>query len=270
MTALPGLTPTGLLVERVRNELARRAFRSFLAFRGDRPINASVVIALTHLAGSKNALSDYFSSLTREGSLADERVRAALGDSQNEAFAVGSDSLNFLQSRVRSLRPSVVLELGSGHSTVALAGAMEDLYQEDERIRVFSIDENLEWLETTRSLLRSADLGSRVKLAYCPLNEQAVGRHGSRCYDLSDEFLADFLDGRPDLVLIDGPSGGGNARLATLPRLAPHLASPCTVFLDDAFRTDEVRVISMWRNLTNLELRGVYPLGHGVLEGRLT
>jgi predicted O-methyltransferase YrrM len=237
--------------------------------RGHRTINTSLVIALTHLAGSKNALSDYFSSLPSEEAIEDDRVRLALRGSNNDAFAVGARSLNFLQNRVLELRPSAVLELGSGHSTVVLARAMKDLYSEDGRVRIFSIDENGDWLDFTRSLLRSADLEDRVKLAQCSLREQTIGSHVSLCYDLHDDFLGDFLTESPDFVLIDGPSGGGNARLATLPRVLPYLASPSTVFLDDAFRTDEVRVISMWQALTDIEFQGVHPLGHGVLEARL-
>ena len=259
-----------LLVERVRNEVARRAFQAMLVVGGDRPVSASAVGVLTRIAGSANALSDWFGGRpVARTELANSRVRAALGFWPNASFAIGADALNFLDAGVRRMRPDAVLEFGSGHSTVLLAAAMADLHGSDGSPHLFSIDESEEYLDMTERLLAKAGLTRRVKLAHRPLREQTIGGRLSRCYELDDDFLDGFLEARPDLVLIDGPSGGGEARLGTLPLVSHRLARPCTFFLDDALRTDEVQVASRWRDVPGITLHGVYPVGSGLLEGSL-
>jgi hypothetical protein len=179
------------------------------------------------------------------------------------------DALNFLEGAVRRLRPSAVLEFGSGHSTVVIAAAMAELHGEEGAPNVFSIDESEEWLETTRRLLADAGVDQRVKLAHRPLREQTVGGSRTVSYALDEPFLQEFLEARPDLVVVDGPSGGGLARLPTVPVVAHRLARPSTFFLDDAFRTDEIRIASIWRTEFGAQLRRVHLRGHGVLEGRV-
>jgi len=259
-----------LLVERIRNEVARRLLECAFVVAADRPVPAVAIVALSHVAGSRNALSDWF--LARPPDLepiVNTRAAETLRGSGNEGFAIGADSLNFLDRTIRRLRPRAVLEFGSGQSTVVLAAALADLHGETGPAHLFSIDESPEWLEETRNLLARAGLSGRVKLAHLQLRDWLLDGHESRCYDLSDEFLDTFLDARPELVLIDGPSGGGYARLATLPLVAPRLSRPCTFLLDDALRTDEVRVAAAWRDLPGVKLRGIHPTGHGLLEGRL-
>jgi hypothetical protein len=86
---------------------------------------------------------------------------------------------------------------------------------------------------------------------------------------IDDAFLRGFLQTAPDLLLVDGPSGGGTARFGTLPRVLGHTSVPCTFFLDDALREDEIHIASLWRRLAGVELAAVHVVGHGLLEGRL-
>lgn len=257
-------------LERGRNELARRVLAGVLALRGQRPIPSGLVETLTRISASRNTLSDWFLSRPEPVlELSNASARTALRYAADSPWAMAPDSLNFLWAIVRRIRPNAVLEFGGGHSTVVIAAAMAEVHGKDGPAHVWSIDESAEWLETTRGLLARAGVDGRVKLAHTPLREQTFAGGTSLSYALDESFLADFLDSRPDLVLIDGPSGGGLARLPTLPLVADRLARPCTFFLDDAFRTDETQIAAIWRSEYGVILRGVHPRGHGVLEGVL-
>jgi hypothetical protein len=229
------------------------------------------VVWLSRLASSPDTLEYWQRARSRgcRAALANGQVGTLLADVDRDDYALGTEGLNFLDAQVGVMRPRAVLELGSGASTVVLAASMAALYGQQGLPRVFSIDEQPEYLERTRRLLDRAGLAPFVRLAHRPLRDQSILGRATRCYDLRDDFLRSFLTTPPDLVLIDGPSGGGDVRYGTLPALLPHVRRPCRFFLDDALRADEIRVVSRWRDLPGLELRGVHLVGHGVLEGAL-
>ncbi|MGH2934166.1 MAG: class I SAM-dependent methyltransferase [Gaiellaceae bacterium] len=185
-----------------------------------------------------------------------------------DTYIVNNATLEFLVRRLAQSRPQALLEFGSGRSTVAFAALMADLHA-DTRARVFSIDEDARYLEQTRKRLEDAGLSDRVRLAHRPVCNQTVMGERTRCYDLSDEFLAEFLELPVEVIFVDGPSGGGNVRLATLPSVIDRVQRPCVVFLDDALRDDEIAVAQRWARIPGVRLRGVHVIGAGLLEGQL-
>jgi hypothetical protein len=137
------------------------------------------------------------------------------------------------------------------------------------RPRVFSVEESDIYMEATGRMLDNAGLSRCVRLARQPLRKRVICGRPTTCYDLEEAFLRSFLDLEPEVVVVDGPSGGGPARFGTLPLILDHLASPCTFFLDDALREAEIRVAGLWRELPQFELSEIHLVGHGLLEGRI-
>lgn len=193
-------------------------------------------------------------------------VRQLVLESQSNAYCLGTAGLNFIDAWVRKVRPDAILEFGSGVSTVVLTACMTELHG-DGVARVFSIDESEPYLHETEKMLTMAGLRDCVRLAHRPVRQRSVCGHLAPCYDLDDHFLRTFIDRSPEFVLVDGPSGGGLARLGTVPLAVDHLAQRCSLLLDDALRDDEIRVASIWAKIPGVRLGRIHLVGHGILDG---
>ena len=258
--------------KRTRDEAAKRLLSLATSVPGR---NASLSFLelswLARIASSRDALSDW--QLARpqptRSTLKFHSVREVVRQAERNSYTIGTAALDFLDSRVAQLRPRAVLEFGSGVSTVVLAARVASIYGED-RLRVFSIDESDTYLHETWQMLDAAGLAASACLAHRRVRDQVVCGRRTQCYDLDPDFLTAFLPTAPDFLLIDGPSGGGNRRYGTLPLVLGHVGRPCTFFLDDALRGNEIAVASLWQELTGVELACAHLVGHGLLEGRLT
>jgi hypothetical protein len=131
------------------------------------------------------------------------------------------------------------------------------------------VDESESYLHETHQMLERAGLERCARLAHREVHQQVICGHTTACYAIDDEFLRRFLKEVPDLLLVDGPSGGGTVRFGTLPLVLGHTSVPCTFFLDDALREEEIRVASLWRKSIGVEFAAVHVVGHGLLEGRV-
>jgi predicted O-methyltransferase YrrM len=143
-------------------------------------------------------------------------------------------------------RPRVVLELGSGTSSVWIAYALEKIGG-----RLISIDHEHEFAERTRRLLTAHGLDAVAEVRDAPLRPVTVEGADFSWYDV--DTLADVGD--VDLMLVDGPPGGVGplARYPALHLLGHKLASTAVVVLDDANRPDEQGVLARW----SAEIAGV-------------
>jgi predicted O-methyltransferase YrrM len=140
-------------------------------------------------------------------------------------WAASPDLLLTISQLVKENKPKLVVELGSGVSTlvVAKSGAK----------KVISFDGAAEYAEQSRNLLKQHGVrGVEVRLA--PLMPY---RGGANWYDPSK-----FKDLKKiDLLIVDGPQGGDNsdARYPALEVLLNKLSDKAIIVLDDVNRTGE-------------------------------
>jgi hypothetical protein len=257
--------------KRARDEAAKRLLSLATSVRGRNACVSFLELSwLSRIASSRDALSDWqlARSQPAPSTLKFQRVREVVRQAERNSYTIGTAALEFLDSRVAQLRPRAILEFGSGVSTVVLAARVASIYGGD-RLRIFSIDESDTYLHETWQMLNAAGLAESAGLAHRRVRDQVVFGRRTQCYDLDPDFLTAFLQTTPDFLLIDGPSGGGNRRYGTLPLVLGHVGRPCTFFLDDALRGDEIAVASAWQELTGVELGCAHVIGHGLLEGRL-
>jgi hypothetical protein len=226
------------------------------------------VLRLRRAARCRDALvPDYAALSSRPDQLGNPELAALVANVEFDAWSLTPRTIDLLERLLRARRPAIVLEFGSGVSTVCTAYVLRALGG-PPGVRIYSIDESPEFLERTRALLDAAGLGPLVAAAARPLVEQEIGGSRTSCYDLPPDFLGEFLGGaRPDFVLVDGPSGGGEVRFGTLPLVAPFLAEGATFLLDDARRDGELRVAARWRALDGVRVEGVYAREKGLLVG---
>ena len=141
------------------------------------------------------------------------------------SWAASPDLLLTIADLVRTRKPRLVVELGSGVSTLILAKAGAR--------KVISIDNSTEFAQKTRDMLKAHKVrGVEVRVA--PLKAHASGVDW---YDTAK--LKDLK--KIDMLIIDGPPGSKNpdARKPALKELLAKLSPNVVVVIDDVNRTGE-------------------------------
>lgn len=155
-------------------------------------------------------------------------------------WSAAPDFLGILIEHCLVSRPGVVIECGSGVSTLVLARCC----QINGVGRVFSLEHSREYADAARARLGAFGLSAHAGVIHAPLVEYVIGSGRSSWYR---------LDGLPttgvDLLVIDGPPGilQPRSRYPALHLLERRLAARCAVFLDDAQREDEKAILGLWR-----------------------
>lgn len=165
-------------------------------------------------------------------------------------WAMDASALLQLVALVDEQHPDVVLELGSGTSTVWIAYALQAI----GRGRVVSIDHDAKFADVTREFLRLHGLEAYAQVREAPLTQVKVETTEYTWYEA--EVFAD-LD-QIDLLVVDGPPAttGHLARFPALPVLASRLSMGAMIILDDANREEEQLVLKRWSSeLPSLRLR---------------
>ncbi len=143
------------------------------------------------------------------------------------SWAASPDLLLTLTRIVRKNRPKLIVELGSGISTLVMAKAAVG------RVKIVSIDHSEEFAAKTRELLKEHGVRN-VEIRVAPLKPHASG---VEWYDLA--LLKNLKN--IDLLVIDGPPGSKNpkARQPALKEFQDKLSVKAVVVIDDVNRTGE-------------------------------
>jgi predicted O-methyltransferase YrrM len=137
-------------------------------------------------------------------------------------------------------KPEVVVEAGSGATTLVLAYCLE----RNGRGKIWSLDHDAGYAQRTRDLLEAHGLGHRATVSHAPLSDVDIRGESWPWYDRGS-----LETGKPiDLLIVDGPPGKDHplARYPALPLLRSSLAAGATVVLDDADRDDETAIAARW------------------------
>lgn len=135
-----------------------------------------------------------------------------------------------------------ILECGSGLTTLIMG-----LLTRDRGIELFSLEHHPDWHAKMTATLQRYGL-DHVHVLHAPLRD--FGEYDWYHVDKS---------GIPcgiELVVCDGPPGNiKGSRYGLIPEMDAHLASSCTILLDDANRSNERRVMENWRSLHGFDYR---------------
>ncbi|ABA87884.1 hypothetical protein Pcar_0625 [Syntrophotalea carbinolica DSM 2380] len=183
-------------------------------------------------------------------------------------WAGSPDFLWHLARHARRCSPRVVVECGSGVSTVVLARCM----QLNGEGHVYSMDHDPVFAEKTRREIIAQGLEGWATVLDAPL----------QAYDLSGDSWLWYASGvlpqdiGIDMLVVDGPpdTTGDLARYPAGPILLPRLNRDGTVFMDDYARSGESAVARRWRQewpdfqFTDLKAeKGLLHMARTVPEG---
>jgi predicted O-methyltransferase YrrM len=155
-------------------------------------------------------------------------------------YAASPDFLQVLVTLILQRRPSFVLELGSGSSTIVIARALS-LCGGGKAV---SLDHDARYAISTRALVASYGLQDFAVVLHAPLSEHDIRGSVYRWYSLRD-----LPNERFDILVVDGPPEATQsmARYPALPCLNGILADKSVILVDDATRPDELEMLQRWR-----------------------
>lgn len=155
-------------------------------------------------------------------------------------WSAAPDLLALLVDHAFEERPTVIVECGSGISTVILAACC----RRHGHGHVHSLESVGLYAARTRAELARTGLGDHATVLHAPLAPVPAGDGVIHWYAIDA-----LPPGAIDLLLVDGPPGFIQrlSRLPALPRLASRLAPGAAIILDDADRPDERAIAARWR-----------------------
>lgn len=177
------------------------------------------------------------------------------------------DFLLRLHSWILKNQPKLVVETGSGASTLVIADAL----RQNGKGKLISLEHLQEYADKTQETLADEALTPWVELrvgALKPWKEEHLNpkdaEKPSRWYPLNLEGIENI-----DLLVVDGPPGNTclYARYPALPAFFERLAPTAEVWMDDANRQEEKEISEEWAKRYGFELEFV-PLEKGM--SRLT
>lgn len=152
-----------------------------------------------------------------------------------------------LAREVVERRPSVIVELGPGASTVIVELAAR---QQDPSPRIFSFEHDEKYVLEMEEVTRGLDL-SHVTVIHAPLRECG----GTPWYDRAafERLPGDAID----MLIVDGPPDpkGKGTRRHAYPQLRDRLSERAVIFVDDTGRLSERDMVDEWLEDPRLRLK---------------
>jgi predicted O-methyltransferase YrrM len=157
-------------------------------------------------------------------------------------WVASPDLLLYLHEQVKDLEPTLILECGSGLSTVIMAYALKS----NGRGRLVSLEHLQEYVDRTNSLLSEHGLSEWAEVRHAPIEDVKIDTELWPWYALNA-----VPDGPIDVLLVDGPPGtlGPMSRFPAVPLLRRQLSNRALILLDDYARADEHDVADRWLEL---------------------
>ncbi len=178
---------------------------------------------------------------------------------QLRRFALCPDTANLYMYYITKHRPSVVVELGSGASTVISGLTLK----KNRKGKVIALDDSEYWVKKTDAMLKLQGVDKVAEARYAPqvpIEFQGLAR---RFYDLS---ILEDID-RIDMLLVDGPHDGDDSlsRLPGLHLLADKLSNDAIIFADDTVRPNWNAAVKQWAEKNGFSAWEPFPNESGLI-----
>ncbi|MFN8771074.1 MAG: class I SAM-dependent methyltransferase [Neisseriaceae bacterium] len=156
-------------------------------------------------------------------------------------YTISEDFASILIDEILTNQPKVIVEAGSGVSTILSAYCIEkNCYG-----KVYSLEHIAQYVEETRNMITQHQLNANnINIIHSPLVTYEFGQEKFNWYSL-EKFPNNLTI---DLLIVDGPprTTGKMARYPIIPLFSPYLSSKATIILDDAKRDDEKEIANRW------------------------
>jgi predicted O-methyltransferase YrrM len=155
-------------------------------------------------------------------------------------WSISPELGNIIISTLLDIRPNVVVECGSGTSTLLAGYVLKDLGHGE----IYSLEHDREYADASQKNLEAHELSDKARVLYAPLREVSLQGKTWLWYQnpLPEEM-------RPiDLLIVDGPPRNVQkmARYPAVPILYRQLSRSAIIILDDTKREDEREIVEAW------------------------
>jgi len=240
----------------------------------NKPMSLQTAFLLSRIASKNRKIDGIFIKddleVCRGSEIKNSDLSRIFNDVVLDPWALDVETINYLEKDINKFKPRKILEFGSGISTVCLVKFLINLHGTEPIIRVYSVEQDEKYFNSTKNLIKDHGLEKFVKIIYSPLTVKQIEGVECNTYALND--LDKILDNvEVDYCLIDGPSvtefGG---RLATLPMIREFANENQMRFvLDDALRAKELLIAKKWKRLPYINIQGIILTPKGLLTGFL-
>lgn len=158
----------------------------------------------------------------------------------SRGWAVSPDFAAILASLIQEHRPGLVVEAGSGLSTLISAYVL----RKNGGGQVISLDHNEVYAAATTRNVAAHGLEDLARVIFAPLIRTSIHEKDWLWYDTKALQNVQSID----ILVVDGPPASTQrlARYPALPILAPFLSDNAIIVIDDAFRPDERQMVARW------------------------
>jgi len=161
------------------------------------------------------------------------------GTNAMDGYAANPDFLIIINDIIKQYKPSIVVEAGSGVSTLVVAYSLKKYCNG----KIFSFDHNKKYAAYTTKNIKEHQLSKNAKVLFSDLIEY---QNKYLWYDVK---LIEKIN-KIDLLIIDGPPSkvAKNARYPAIPLLFNKLNKGSIILFDDCKRSDERKIIKNLKN----------------------
>lgn len=154
-------------------------------------------------------------------------------------WALDARSILHLLQLMEKQQPKVIIEMGSGSSTIWLGYLAEKF-----GAHVYAFEHLQKYAEATQESIDLHGLNSTVTLQRVDLREYVFGEDSFQWYDIDLQTVPDQVD----VLFVDGPPAktGPLARYPAVPVFQDRLSTNSIVLLDDAQRPEEQEIVERW------------------------
>lgn len=143
-----------------------------------------------------------------------------------------------------------IIEFGAGYSTICFAQLLK--INKIEAV-FFSVEDNLDWINDLKNILKSLELTEYVNFIHAPLkniDKEYLYKNQEKWYDANAISEATENLKNIDLLIVDGPFGGSTpfARHSAFPFFKNRLSENFAIFLDDTNRNGEKEILAAWNS----------------------
>ncbi|MFC2085573.1 class I SAM-dependent methyltransferase [Bacteroidota bacterium] len=157
-----------------------------------------------------------------------------------DGWAVSPDFANLICYMIYERKPEVVVELGSGVSSLIIALCLKKI----GKGKLVTVEQSKEYFSITGKYFKLYDLESNAKIIHAPVQKIDINNDSWSWYSITKN----MFPGKIDFLIVDGPSGDLQkmARYPALPFLKDRLSDDPIVILDDGSREDEQEIVKRW------------------------
>ena len=185
-----------------------------------------------------------------------------------QGWSINTDLVMFLIEKLEAEKYDLIIEFGSGNSTVLFGKVMMKMLSNQQQSesscdsdipkRVLTFEHNTHYYEQSSAKLRQTGVDHMVELVHAPLVEYDHQDNQYLYYDCDKALskMSKYFEKKTPkiLVLVDGPPGdtGIHARFPALPKLLKYFSQAnIDLILDDYIRPEEKAVADNWIELVN-------------------